>query len=325
MPKPDSNTQVFRTISQTGAARQAQQLQTWKDTAIAILQEIRPNRHATAAPNDFALILQDKDLRQVIDLSPLVGSLTAQSYRSDSILRDYLTQHLPSLDQEWLSAQPVDQIRPNIRAWPIGIQELDELNHNMAEHGPVHSTPVAGELYWIPVARLPGLNTPIPIGPKPLKAWQMDVDQLDRLALANLQSDLKGSLFETIRFGPAGSAGRLKPTVDPGVVLLPEFLRQVQDTWHSQDDLALLLTSQNMIEFIESRNKSLLDLLYPKWHDLLETTAQPLSRKPLLLTNQGIIPMDYAPPVQIRHLATTRPATQPAKPKLPAPRPYVVH
>jgi hypothetical protein len=53
MPKPDSNTQVFKTIEQTDSARRSQQLQAWKSTAIAILQEIRPNLHATAANDAF--------------------------------------------------------------------------------------------------------------------------------------------------------------------------------------------------------------------------------------------------------------------------------
>src|SRR5437762_2197534 len=74
---PDSNIQVFRTVDEVAAERKAAQQKNWKQSAIDVLKEERPD--ITAMPeNDLTISLFADSQRHRLDLSELAPTLSAQ-------------------------------------------------------------------------------------------------------------------------------------------------------------------------------------------------------------------------------------------------------
>lgn len=324
-PPPDANPQVFQTISQTAELRHSQQLREWKQAAITVTKEERPDVSVSEGTG-FAITVEADGASQVIDLSPLLPVLSAQSGRTDEIVRRHLAQQLPRFDQQRLAHRSLESVRGRLRPMLVSADQLSQLAAMLGGTTRPHAPLVAAGLNWVAAVRWQEAGPLTPVGPEALAAWGVSAEQVGQMALANLHSGMHDKVFETVSFSTGGRVGNLKAGTEPAFILLPEFLAAVRQAWKSEEDLVVLLASPGDVRFLESSNTRLLDMLYPQWQRALETTAQPLCRRPLLLSNQGVSEFAYNPPVQIRQLAATRPTTQPAtRPGMPkiTPKPYI--
>src|SRR5947209_10274673 len=107
---PDSNTQVFQTVNEVAAARRAGQQKNWKQSALDVMRDERPDISATP-DNGLAIILTADGVRQRIDLAELSSALTAQPDQTDLILREYILKQLIPFDQERLARMSFDSVR----------------------------------------------------------------------------------------------------------------------------------------------------------------------------------------------------------------------
>jgi hypothetical protein len=190
-----------------------------------------------------------------------------------------------------------------------------------------------GDLYWVPVARWDAPRPATPIGPKALAAWKVPIDEVNRLALANLAADPVEGTFEVTSFGTLGKVGTLHDKVDPAIVLSPAFLAAARKALATSDDLALLLATSEDVRFLPAGEKRLLDSIYPNWKHITNNNRKALTKQPLLLSDAGIGAMNYAPPVMLIR-PTSMPTTNPmqqfiqrrptSRPTKPAGKPYIV-
>jgi hypothetical protein len=313
---PDANVEVFQTVNEVAAARRARQVQIWKDAAASMMQTERADVKATPAAEGFAIDVEADGLRHQIDLSPIAEPLAAESARSTEVLREHLRRQLPAFDQQRMAKLPLERVRPRIRPVLVNSVRLDEASAAFAGDAPLPAKHVIFDLYWIPAVRWQQRAVATPVGPEALKAWQIPLEDLQRIALDNLRGEVKGELFDTSAMGPAGNVGYLKPGVEAAVVLLPEFLHLVRQAWGTEDNLALMLAAEDQIRFTEAGNKRLLDLLWPQWRGVL---MRGLSTRLVMLTEGGITGLDYTPPLYVPGGGTTRPSV--AGPRGPASRP----
>lgn len=313
---PDSNVEVFQTVNEVAAARRARQVQIWKDAAASMMQTERPDVKATPAAEGFAIDVEADGVRHQIDLSPIAEPLAAESTRSTEVLREHLRRQLPSFDQQRMAKLPLERVRGRIRPILVNSTKLDEASAAIGGGVPLPAKHVVFDLYWIPAVRWQHGTVATPVGPEALTAWQVPLEELQRIAIDNVRGEVKGELFDTSTMGPAGKVGYLKPGVEAAVVLLPEFLNLVRQAWGTQDNLAMMLAAEDQIRFTEAGNKRLLDLLWPQWRAVL---MRGLSTRLVMLTESGVTGLDYAPPLYVPGRGTTQPAV--AGPRGPASRP----
>jgi len=327
---PDSNTQVFRTVDAVAAARQTQQQKTWKQSAIDVLREERPDISATPE-NDLAISLSADGLRQRFDLSSLAAELTAQPDQTYFILREHLQRQIVPFDQERLARMSLESIRKRIRPMLINGPDVQELSTQLGAQPPIRS--IFADLYWLPVVRWESPRPATPIGPKAIASWKVPADEINQLALSNIAADPVEGTFEVTSFATFGRIGTLKATTDPAILLSPNFLPAARRALDTTDNLALLLASSQDVRFLPANDKRLLDSLYPNWKNMITNNRKALAKQPLLLSEQGITALAYAAPVMLirpSSMPTTnpmqkfmnkRPTTKPAN---PAARPYLV-
>lgn len=318
---PDANVEVFQTVDDVAARRRARQSQIWQETAATMIETERPDVSAAPTAERFAVTVETDGVREEIDLSPISESLAAESTRSTEILREHLGRHLAGFEQRRMSKLPLSKVRPRIRPLLINGTRLDQTSAALTGGAPLPAKHIVFDLYWVPAVRWQDDGVATPVGPEALKAWQISLDELQRIALENLRGQVKGELFETSSIGGAGHIGYLNPGVEAAVVILPEFLDHVRQAWGTQDNLALLLISEDEIHFAEAGNRRLLDLMWPQWRNVMDDG---LSRRLVMLADGGVTALDYTPPLYIPG-GSTRPSVvapkDPAAP--PARRPYI--
>jgi hypothetical protein len=324
---PDENAEVFQTIDEAAVARRARQARIWQETAASMIQTDRPD--LKASPGEaFTVAVEADGVRREIELSPVADSLSAENARSNEILREHVRRQLPAFDQERMAKLSLEQVRSRIRPMLINGSRLDQMRTDLTGGAPLPAKHVVADLYSVPAVRWQPGGMASPIGPDALRAWRLSVDELDRLAMDNLRAELGGELFETSGIGSTGKVGYLKQGVEAGVVLLPEFLAQVRQSWGTQDNLAVLVASEQQVRFTEAGNERLLNMMWPQWRAALE---RGLATKLVMLTDGGLAPLDYTPPVYIP-TGSTRPSvggprtgTGAGSPtSKPAGRPYIV-
>ena len=300
---PDTNIEVFQTIDEAVVARRAQQAKIWQETAASMIQTDRPD--VKASPGEaFSVAVEADGVRHAIDLSPVADSLSAQNARSNEILREHVRRQLPVFDQQRMAKLPLEQVRSRIRPMLINGKRLDEMSTSVTGGVPLPAKHVVADLYYLPAVRWQPGGVASPVGPQALRAWQLSVDEVDRLAMDNLRGELNGELFETSGIASTGKVGYLKRGVEAGVVLLPEFLARVRTDWGTQENLAVLIASEEQVRFTEANNERLLNMMWPQWRAALE---RGLSTKLVMLTDTGLAPLDYTPPVYIP-TGSTRPS-----------------
>jgi hypothetical protein len=321
---PDSNIEVFQTVDEVAAARQIRRSQIWQETAAAMVQTERPDLSASPTADMFAITVEADGVRRDIDLMPIAETLFGQSARSTEILREHIGRQLPGFDQKRMARLPLDQVCARIRPMLINARRLDETSEAVTGGVPLPAKNVVADLYWLPAVRWQesGGGPATPVGPEALKAWQISLEELQRIAMENLRGEVRGELFETSTIGSAGKTGHLKRGVEAAVVLLPEFLREVRGAWNTEGDLALLLADEEQVRFTEAGNKRLLDLMWPQWQHALDGG---LSARLLALTDEGVTILDYTPPQYIPAGSTRPSVAEPRGPGArPGARPYIV-
>jgi hypothetical protein len=310
----DSNPQVFRNADQVAAGRRARQLREWQETAVVVVQQERPGVKATAT-GQLSVAVEADGVREAYDLSPVQDQLQARSGQAASIIAEYLRPRLSQFDQARLARQPFDQVKPKLRPMLLSADQLAELKTDVSPDPFAATNTVVVGVYWVPAVR----TTPeilAPVSPRPAVVWKVTPQELSAASMENVAAEVKEGIFETTSFGSLGRVGNLKAGVEPGVVLTPKFLAEVRKEWKTDDELALLLGSASDIRFVESKQKRLLDSLYPQWQFALASNSKPLARKPLLLGERGPAEMDYIPPLTYSS-ASSRPAFPFPQPNLP--------
>ena len=327
---PDTNTHVFKTVDEVAAERKAAQQKNWKQSAIDILKDERPD--ITAMPeNDLTISLFADSLRHRVDLSEVSSALTAQPDKTYNILREYLGKKLIPFDQDRLSRASFDSVRKRIRPMLLNGPDLQDLTINLGSQPPTRT--IVGDLYWIPVVRWDAPRPPTPIGPKVIQAWKTAIDEVNKLALSNLANDPVEGTFEVTSFGTLGKVGTLHEKVDPAIILSPSFLSAARQALQTSDDLALLPATVEDVRFLPASDKRLLDSIYPNWKSITTNNSKALAKQPLLLSDAGIGVLNYAPPVMLIR-PTSMPTTNPmqqflqrrptSRPTKPAAKPYIV-
>ena len=308
---PDANPQVFQTIQSVADQRRIQQQAVWKDVAVDALKVDRPDLQATPG-EEFSVTLSADGVTRVVDLTPAWDLLVAQPERATQILRNQLTTELPAFDQQRMMALTPERVRGMVRPMLLTGREADDFSRSAAaasEGDAVPRTVVSADLYWAPAIRWEA-GTKTPVSQNALRTWKLERAEVEAAAMANLKNEVasKGAeWFETTRFGPTGQVGTLKPGAEPAVILLPEFLATVRRAWNTSDSLAILLATRDNVRFAESGNTVLLDMLYPAWKEQTDANPNALSRRVLLLSDQGLgVFADYRPPVRI-NVVTTQP------------------
>jgi hypothetical protein len=312
----DSHTEVFKTAQDAAAERLAHQLQAHKELAVSVLRFSRPDIDAKPADGTSITVAADGVTRS-IDLAPIEEQLLAHQSEQRAILRKFLDEQLRLFDFDRLKSLGFVKIRNQVTFLLVNDQTLHELQ-TQAGYSPLRQQQIVTNVYRVVVVRTPGATQPVtvPITDSLTVAWQVSASEVDAEAFHNLHAALATAgddLIETIAFGPRGKSGSLKSSVDPAVILLPEFLTAVQKSWNGTDNLVLFAPSPTGITFVEEHNQKLLDLLVPQWMKILVSTPSPLSSQLLLRDAQRISLFAYTP--------TTQPSLKPAT----RPTTYIVH
>jgi hypothetical protein len=327
---PDTNTGVFRTVDEVAAERRAQQQKNWKQSAIDVLHDERPDIVATAE-KDLAITLAADAMRERLDLSDLAPALTAQPDQTFVILREYISRQLVPFDQERLAHMSFESVRKRVRPMLINGADVQELTAQLSSQ-PATRT-IFGDLYWLPVVRWDAPRPATPIGPKAIAAWNIATDELNKLALANVAADPIEGTFEVTSFATLGKVGTLKASTDPAILLSPRFLAAARRALDTTDDLALLMATPEDIRFLPASDKRLLDSIYPSWRQVITNNRKALAKQPLMLSDAGISGLNYSAPVMLirptsmpttnpmQNFINRRPSTRPSK---PGARPYLV-
>jgi hypothetical protein len=315
-PSQDSHTEVFKTAQDAAAERLATQLKAHKELAVSVLRFSRPDIDAKPADGTSITIAAD-GITHTIDLAPIEEQLLAHQTEQRAILRKFLDEQLRPFDFDRLKLLGFAKVRTQITFLLVNDQTLGEMQ-TQAGYSPLRRQQIVTNLYRVAAVRTPGATQPVtvPITDSLSVAWQVSASEIDAEALHNLRAALTAAgddLIETIAFGPRGKSGSLKSSVDPAVILLPEFLAAVQKPWSSTDNLVLFAPSPTGITFVEEHNQKLLDLLVPQWMKILVSTPSPLASQLLLRDSQKISLFAYTP--------TTQPAPKPAT----KPTTYIVH
>jgi len=327
---PDSNTQVFQTVDEVAAARRAGQQKTWKQTALDVMREERPDV-AAAADSDLAIILTADGVRQRVELNEMSATLTAQPDQVYVILRDYLQRQLIPFDQERLAHVSFESIRKRVR--PMLLNGADAQDISMQLGSAVPTRTVFADLYWIPVVKWEAPRPATPIGPKVASSWNISADEITKIAISNLAGDPVESAFEVTSFGTLGRVGSLKSNVDPALILSPNFLSVARRALDTSENLALLLATPQDVRFLPANEKRLMDSIYPNWKSIIPNNRKALAKQPLQLSEQGITGLVYNPPVILirpTSMPTTNPMSQfqskrpTSRPAKPAAKPYIV-
>ena len=308
----DSHTEVFKTAQDAAADRLASQLQAHKDLAVSVLRFSRPDIDAKAAEGTSITVAADGVTRS-IDLAPIEEQLLQHQPEQRAILRKFLDEQLRPFDFDRLKSLGFAKVRSQITLLLVNDQALNEMQ-SQAGYSPLRQQQIVTNLYRVAAVRTPGAIQPVtvPITDALAVAWQVSAAEVDAEAFHNLGAALTGAgddLFETIGFGARGKSGSLKSSVDPAVILLPEFLATVHKSWNSSDNLVLFAPSPTGITFVEEHNQKLLDLLVPQWMKILVSTPSPLSSQLLLRDAQKISLFAYTPTTQPAPKPTTRPTT----------------
>jgi hypothetical protein len=327
---PDSNTEVFKTVDQVAAQRRAAQEKNWKQSTVEVLRDERPD--ITAMPeNELVISLFADGQRHRVDLSEVAPALTAQPDQTYVILREYLFKQLVPFDQERLARMSLESVRKRIRPMLVNGTDLQDLTTQLGSQPPTRT--IFGDLYWVPVVRWDAPRPATPIGPKALAAWKFAIDEINKLAMANLAADPVEGSFEVTSFGTLGKIGTLRSKTDPAILLSPNFLAVARRELGTSDSLALLLATDDDVRFLPASDKRLLDSIYPNWKHMITNNRKALAKQPLLLSEAGISGLNYAPPVMLirptsmpttnpmQQFMSKRPASRPAK---PAGKPYIV-
>lgn len=327
---PDSNTQVFRTVEEVAAERKAAQERNWKQSAIEVLHDERPDIAATP-DKDLAIKLSADGMSQKLDLLEVAPALTAQPDQSYIILREHLSRQLIPFDQERLVHMSFASVRQRVRPMLANGGDVQDLTSAL-DSAPATQT-VFADLYWLPVVRWNAPRPPTPIGAKAIAAWKVSSDDLNKLAMENLAADPVEGTFEVTSFATLGRVGTLKSTTDPAILLSAKFLPVARRALDTTDNLALLIATGEDVRFLAAGDKRLLDSIYPNWKSIITNNRRALAKQPLLLSEGGISALNYNPPVMLirpTSMPTTnpmaqfmnrRPATRPSK---PAGKPYIV-
>jgi hypothetical protein len=315
-PGQDSHTEVFKTAQDAAADRLAHQLQAHKDLAVSVLRFSRPDIDAKPADGTSITLAADGVTRS-IDLAPIEEQLLQHQAEQRAILRKFLDEQLHPFDFDRLKSLGFAKVRNQITFLLVNDQTLGEMQ-TQAGYSPLRQQQIVSNLYRVAVARRPGAtqSVTVPITDALTVAWHVSAAEIDAEAFQNLRAALTAAgdeLIETIAFGPRGKSGSLKSSVDPAVILLPEFLAAVQKAWNSGDNLVLFAPSPTGITFVEEHNQKLLDLLVPQWMKILVSTPSPLCSQLLQRDSQKLSLFAYTP--------TTQPASKPAT----RPTTYIVH
>ena len=326
---PDSNAQVFQTVNEVAAARRAQQQKNWKQSALDVMRDERPDI-SVALDSGLAIILTADGVRQRIDLAELSSALTAQPDQTDLILREYILKQLIPFDQERLARMSFDSVRKWIRPMLFNGQDVQEISTQLGSQPPTRT--IFADLYWVAVVRWDAPRPATPIGPKAVASWNIPADEISKLALSNLAADPVEGKFEVTSFATFGKVGSLKANADPAILLSPNFLAAARRALDTSDNLALLLATPQDVRFLPANDKRLLDSLYPNWKSIITNNRKALAKQPLLLSEQGITGLTYAAPVTLIR-PTSMPTTNPmqqfmnkrptSRPTKPAARPYI--
>jgi hypothetical protein len=315
-PGQDSHTEVFKTAQDAAADRLKQQLQAHKEQAISILRFSRPDIDAKPAEGTSITIAAD-GLTRSIDLAPIEEQLLAHQTEQRAILRKFLDEQLRPFDFDRLKSLGFAKVRSQITFLLVNDQTLGEMQ-SQAGYSPLLRQQIVTNLYRVAVVRTPGAaqGITVPATDSLSVAWQVSASEIDAEAHHNLRTALASAgddLIETIAFGPRGKSGSIKSSVDPAIILLPDFVTAVQKSWNTTDNLVLFAPSPTGITFVEEHNQKLLDLLVPQWMKILVSTPSPLSSQLLLRDAQKISLFAYTPTTQ----PTPKPATRPTT--------YIVH
>jgi hypothetical protein len=327
---PDSNTHVFKTVDEVAAERKAAQEKNWKQSAMDVLREERPDVAANPE-KDLEISIFADGIRQRIDLSELAPALTAQPDKTFPILREHLGRQLVPFDQERLAHMSLQSVSKRIRPMLANGADVQDLSVQLGSTTPTKT--IFGDLYWIAVVRWEAPRPATPIGPKVMAAWNVSIDNLNKLALTNLAGEAVEGTFEVTSFATLGKVGTLKGTADPAIVLSPNFLSAARKALDTSDNLALLLATPEDIRFLAASDKKLLDGIYPSFRQIVNNNRKALAKQPLLLSDGGIAGLNYAPPVMLVR-PTSMPTTSPmgqftarrptSRPTKPAGKPYIV-
>lgn len=310
----DSHTEVFKTPQELLGERRAKQLAAHKELAISVLRFSRPDLQASTADGS-SIAVQADGVSQPIDLLPVEEQLVHHSNEERAIIRRYLDTQLQSFDFERLKSLGLERVKKQASFEIVNTARLQEMQ-KAAGSSALQSQSIVSNVFRVTVIRQGETTAPVPVTAALVEAWKVLPTAVDAAAMQNLRDALSSSsdqFLETLVFGPAGNSGSLKPSTDPAVILLPEFLSAVQKAWKSQENLVLFVPSSTGIVFVEQHNQRLLDTLAPQWKKQLIASPGPLSEQFLLRDAEKISLFAYSP--------ATKPATVPAT----KPKPYIVH
>jgi hypothetical protein len=267
-------------------------------------------------------------VRQRLDLAELAPALTAQPDKTFPILREHLSRQLIPFDQERLAHMSLESVRKRVRPMLANGADVQDLTEHLGSTTPTKT--IFGDLYWIAVVKWEAPRPATPIGPKVAAAWNVSIDNLNKLAMTNLAGDPVDGTFEVTSFATLGKVGTLKSTTDPAIVLSPNFLGTARRALDTSDDLALLAATSEDVRFLPAGDKRLLDGIYPSFRHIITNNRKALAKQPLLLRDGGIAGMNYAPPVMLIR-PTSMPTTNPmgkfvkrGPTTKPAGKPYIV-
>jgi hypothetical protein len=310
----DSHTEVFKTPEQALAERREKQLQAHKELAVSVLKFSRPDLQA--APTDGAAItVQAEGVSRTIDLTPIEEQLVKHPNEERATLRKFLADDLRNFDVDRLKKLSFDQIKSRGAYLLINAKDLAEMQ-KAAGPSPIAAQPIVSNVYRMAVVRAGDQAPAVPVTTEMLGAWHRSTADLDAAIEHNLRETLSrrhGSFLETSPFGPVGRVGSLKSDVDPAIILLPEFLTALRESWEMSDNLIVFVPSPTGILFVEEHNQKLLDIVVPQWRKQLVASANPLCEQLLLRTPEKLSYAQYSP--------TSKPSTLPAT----KPAPYFVH
>ena len=313
----DSHIEVFKTPEQAAADRRVNALQAHKDLAVSVLRFARPD--IEAKPGDGTTItLQADGVTHAVDLQPVEKQIAGHTNEERAILRKYLENEVRPFDVERLKALGFDHVKTLAAFELVNTQGQRDLQAS-AGTSQLVSTEIVSNVFRVSVIRRgeqgAAQTAVVPITMDLVRAWDVKPSDIDAAAMQGLRSTLKtvgDDFMETLPFGPVGRIGNLKSTVDPAVIVVPEFLAAVRKNWKMEDNLVLFAPGTTGITFVEEHNQKLLDLQVPLWKKQLVTTTNPLCDELLLRTPEKLGFANYSP--------TTVPATAPTTKRV-----YIAH
>lgn len=307
----DSHTEVFKTADEIADYRREKLLASHKELAVSVLRFARPDL-AVKAGEAGAIDVSADGITQSIDLLPIEPDMANNSNRERAILRKYLDAQLRPFDERRVRELGFEKVKEALRFDLLNEGGLAALQAT-AGTSKIRAMQVVSGLYRVTMVHRPGAT--VPVIEQLIAAWHTTGEAVDSAATDAMRAVLRSAgdkAFDTTSYSTVGRTGTLR--VDAGVIVLPEFLDAVHKAWRTNDNLVLAAPSSRGVQFMESQNTRLAEIVLPQWRQLIVTSPDPLYSMMLLRTQDGLSPF-------IPREAKPTPATVPAT----KPIPYFVH